>query len=79
MFHVSQFLCLHSINTNSSIFVVAAVFTLQRYKYATGRELEKAREQDKSADDLTDEDFDSFSALLRGLTNRCRRYTLPPE
>lgn len=44
-----------------------------RYKYQTGRELEKAREQDKGVEELSDKDFDAFSALLRGLTNR---YTL---
>lgn len=44
--------------------------TRSRYKYQTGRELEKAREQDKGAEELSDKDFDAFSALLRGLTNR---------
>lgn len=44
-----------------------------RYKYQTGREMEKAREQDKGAQELSDKDFDAFSALLRGLTNRCDR------
>ncbi|CAN0009333.1 unnamed protein product, partial [Laminaria digitata] len=40
-----------------------------RYKYTTGRELEKARESEKGAAELSDKDFDAFSALLRGLTN----------
>ncbi|CAN0047955.1 unnamed protein product, partial [Choristocarpus tenellus] len=40
-----------------------------RYKYATGRELEKAREKDRGGEELSDSDFERFSALLRGLTN----------
>ena len=43
---------------------------VKRYKYTTGRELEKARESEKGVTELSDKDFDAFSALLRGLTNR---------
>lgn len=41
-----------------------------RYKYATGRELEKAREAAYGGEELSDKEFDTFSKLLRGLTNR---------
>lgn len=43
---------------------------MQRYKYATGRELERAREAEKGGEELSDGDFEEFSGLLRGLTNR---------
>lgn len=47
-----------------------------RYKYATGRELEKAREAERVGEELSDKDFETFSKLLRGLTNR---YSEDPE
>ncbi len=50
--------------------VIGVVCPVGRYKYQTGRELEKAREQDRTVEELSDKDFDTFSGLLRGLTNR---------
>lgn len=53
--------------------VVHRVLFSCRYKYTTGRQLERAREQEKGGPELSDKDFDAFSALLRGLTNRCEQ------
>lgn len=70
---------------HSCVYVLSLPSRCRRYKYQTGRELEKAREQDKTAEELSDKDFDHFSSLLRGLTNRYaflvfrrRRRCLPP-